>query len=79
MFIYAIKSSVTDWHYFEEKDSIINVHLSLPAHLGSQIVTLKKLQEVPVDLNSDQVKNYVTDGKFVFNGRELKTCKFSLN
>lgn len=77
MYIYAIKSSATNWHYFEEEDSMIKVHRSLPAGLKSQIVQLKKLQELSVDLHSDQVVNYVTDGKFVFKGKELKTCKFS--
>lgn len=77
--IYAIKSSLTNWHYFEEEDSKISVHVSLPANLGSQIIWLKKPQEVSVDLDSDQIVNYVTDGKFVFKGKELKTCKFALS
>lgn len=75
-FVYAIRSNLTDWHYFEEEDSI-NVHISLPADLWNQIVLLEKLQEVLVDLDSDQIVNYVTDEKFVFKGKELKTCKFS--
>lgn len=76
MLIYAIKSSVTNWHYFEEEDSVISVHISLPAELRSQIVMLTKLEKVAVDLDADQVVNYVADGKFVFKGKELKSCEF---
>lgn len=79
IFVYAIKSSATDWHYFEEKDSVIKEHFSLPPDLKSRIFLLDKLLEVRVDLDCDQLENYLTDGKFVFKGKELRTCKFSLS
>lgn len=79
MFIYAIKSMETHWHYFEEEDSIFKAHTSLPADLVNQIAISEKLQEVLIDLDSNQIVNYITDGKFVFKGKELRTCKFSLS
>lgn len=50
MFLYGIKSSLTNWHYFEDKDCLSNSHVSLPTDLWNQIILLKKLQEVAVDL-----------------------------
>lgn len=76
IFVYAIKSNLTSWHYFEEKDSIINVHSSLVAVIRNQIAFVEDIQEVSVDLNSYQIEKYVTDGNFVFKGKKLRTCEF---
>ena len=42
-FIYAVKSKQSDWYYFEEEDSIIDEHRSLPVHLETKINLLKML------------------------------------
>ncbi|KAJ6649031.1 hypothetical protein Bhyg_04263 [Pseudolycoriella hygida] len=71
--VYAIRSSATDWHYFEEQDCLLNIHISLPAELGRQILSLKEIQEILVYLDPDQIVHYVANGKFIFKGKELKT------
>ena len=42
-FIYAVKSKQSDWYYFEEEDSIIDEHRSLPEDLETKISLLKML------------------------------------
>lgn len=74
-FIYAIKSRLSDWYYFDEQDSLFDVHVSLPQTLSDEISRLNKLKEIAWSLNGDQIATYVKDGKFVFKGKELKTCK----
>lgn len=79
-FIYAIKSNDSDWHYFEEADSLIEVHVSLPMNIGSQINKMTKITSIALTLNADQIDKYVNNGKFIFKGKELETCKsFSIN
>lgn len=80
-FVYAIKSDSSDWLYFEEVDSLLDVHVSLPPNFLSKIGRLiNKVRPITLALNADQIAdqiaNYVKNGKFVFNGKELKTCKF---
>lgn len=74
-FIYAIKTENSVWHYFEEPDSVISVHNSLSANLEDKICRLNKVQSIGVNLTVDQQANYVRNEKFVFKGKELKTCK----
>lgn len=78
-FVYAIKSQGNDWHYFEPQDSFIDAHNSLKADLSSRISLSKSLHSIAVKLMPDQLINYVSDGKFMFKGKELKTCKLYLN
>lgn len=73
-FVYAIKLD-KDWHYFEERDSSIDVHNSLMTSLNGRISLINKLQSIAITLSTDQLINYVSDGKFIFKGKELKTCK----
>lgn len=78
-FVYAIRSGSSDWYYFEEGDSTLDVHVSLPPDSANQISRLvNRLKPVTFALNADQIANYVRNGKFVFKGKELKTCKLCL-
>lgn len=74
-FIYAIKNNlISDWHYFEEEDSSLSVHVSLPPNLAEKISPLvNKTKPIALVLNAEQFANYVHDDKFVFKGKELKT------
>ncbi len=74
-FIYAIKN-LGDWHYFEEEDSLFDVHVSLPPNLVNKIgLLVNKVKPISLTLDADQLANYVQDDKFVFKGKELKTGK----
>lgn len=75
-FIYAIKFEKHSWHYFEKIHSTSAVHDSLPAILDSLIGTLKKMRTIEVPLDEIQSRNYYVNEKFVFKGKELKTCKY---
>src|ERR1700744_1616428 len=75
-FIYAIKSDQSDWYYFKEIDSLFPAHVSLPPNLENQISQLNGLKPIAFTLDADQIVNYINNGKFVFKGEELKTCKF---
>lgn len=77
-FIYAIKNDLSDWYYFKEEDSLLDEHVSLPPNLINEISRLKKLTPIAVTLNPDQIVNYVNNGKFIFKGKELTTCKLCL-
>lgn len=77
-FVLAIKNDESDWHYFEEEDSFLDAHGSLPSDLIVKISQLKTAKPIPLSLNAEQLCNYVTDSKFVFKGKELKTCKLCL-
>ncbi|KAJ6639423.1 hypothetical protein Bhyg_12167, partial [Pseudolycoriella hygida] len=57
-YLYAIKNDQSDWCHFAERDSDVDVHVSLPTSLKDQI---------------KQLHNYVNEGKFVFKGKELNT------
>lgn len=72
-FIYGVKDK-GEWHYFEEADSIIEKHGSLPAVLKDRIRDLHKVTTISIALDASQVANYMVDDKFVFNGKELATC-----
>ncbi|KAJ6634109.1 hypothetical protein Bhyg_17618 [Pseudolycoriella hygida] len=73
-YVYAIRSDSSNWHYFEEGDASLDVHVSLPPNFLSQVSRLiNKLKPITLTLNADQIFNYVKNGKFVFKGRELKT------
>lgn len=74
-FVYAIKSKESEWYYFEEKYSIIDAHKPLMTNLEDKISVLNKIQSIVIALSSDQVINYFNDGKFIFKGKELRTCK----
>lgn len=74
-FIYAIKNDLNDWHYFEEQDTLFDVHVSLPRNLLNEISRLQKVKSIPMQLNAAQIADYMNDGKFVFKEKELKTCK----
>lgn len=74
-FVYAIRSDLSDWYYFDEDDSYLHVHVSLPPNLANEICRLDKVKPISVNLNGDQIVDYVNDGIFVFKGKELKTCK----
>lgn len=75
-FIYAIKNDLSDWHYFEEEDSLLDVHVSLPPNLVNEIGQLvNTVKTISLTLNADELANYVQDEKFVFKGKELKTGK----
>lgn len=79
-FVYAIKNDLSDWHYFAEVDSFVDVHDSLPIDLTDKISQLKTntVKPIALTLTSEQLLNYVNDGKFVFKGKELNTCKCRL-
>ncbi len=78
-FVYAIRSDSSDWHYFEEGDSSLDAHVSLrPSFLSQISLLINKVKPITLILNADQILNYVKNGKFVFKGKELKTCKLSL-
>lgn len=72
-YIYAIKSNSTDWHYFEEEDSNMNVHTSLPADLGNQTVMINEIHEVSVGLDFVNISSIY----FFRTAIEAKTAKFS--
>lgn len=72
-FIYGVKDK-GEWHYFEEADSIIDVHGSLPADLQNRIKELRKVSTISVTLDASQAANYIFNDKFVFKGKELATC-----
>lgn len=75
-FIYAVKSSDSDWYYFEEDDSVIDSHTSIRIHLEDQMRHIQPdvRHDIAITLNSDHLKTYVHNGKFIFNGIELKKC-----
>lgn len=73
--IYAIKFTKQPWHYFEEVDSVSAVHDSLPPNVDVLISTLHKVRTIEVLLDEEQTKNYYNNGKLIFKGKELKTCK----
>lgn len=75
-FVYAIKSSDSDWHYFEEVDSVIDSHASIRINLEDEMrhIQPNKRHSIAITLNSDHLMTYVHNGKFIFNGNELKTC-----
>lgn len=74
-YIYAIKHSVYPWHYFEEMDSKFSSHGSSPQALDSLIGALNYMKTIEAQLDEAQSRNYFVDGKFIFNKKELKTCK----
>lgn len=77
-FIYAIKSNESEWHYFDEQDSSIDKHNSLMTSLNFRISLLDKIQTIAITLSPGQLINYVQEAKFVFNGKELRTCRLYL-
>lgn len=74
-FIYAVKFDQYPWHYFDEEDTSSSKHGSLPVELENVIKSLSKVKTVELALSEEQAKNYFENGKFVFNNKELKTCK----
>ncbi len=77
-YVYAIKKDESDWYYFEEKHSLLDSHIFLPSSLKDKISHLKTVTTVTISLNAEQLLHYVNEGKFVFMGRELATCKLGL-
>lgn len=75
-YIYAVKFAKHPWHYFETEDSYSYKHRSLPASMDSLISELNKVRSIDLNLNEEQIQNYFKDDKFVFNNKELKTCKY---
>lgn len=74
-YIYAVKFANHPWHYFEMQDSYSCKHQSLPASMDSLISQLNKVGSITLQLDV-QIQNYYKDDKFVFNNKELKTCKY---
>ncbi|KAJ6647756.1 hypothetical protein Bhyg_02979 [Pseudolycoriella hygida] len=74
-YLYAIKNDQSDWRYFAERDSDVDVHFSLPTSLKDQISRLKTntVKSIALTLTEEQLHNYVNEGKFVFKGKELNT------
>lgn len=77
--ILLIKFDQHQWHYFEEEDSIISQHQSLPRGLEHLIESSKEMRTIELILNEEQVKNYYRNGNFVFKNIKLKTCKYHLD
>lgn len=75
-FIYGIKNVIEPWHYFEEQDSLISAHESLPALLDTVIGTLDKVRTIKVPLFEHQWSDYYRNKKFIFKDKELKTCEY---
>lgn len=74
-FVYAIKDSEHPWHYFDESESLLSKHISLPEGLRHQIGLLNGIKTLQVLLDDTQTSNYFVNGKFLFNGKPLGTCK----
>lgn len=77
-YVYAIKNDQSDWHYFEEKDSLLDSHVFLPPDLSDKIRQFKAVKSIKLSLSAEQLEHYVNEGKFVFNGEVLSTCKSCL-
>ncbi len=72
-YIFGVKFGAHPWHYFEEIDSILSEHGSLPSELDDLVGSLKQNRSIDVELNEDQAQNYFKNEKFVFKNIELKT------
>lgn len=50
-FVLAIKNDESDWHYFEEEDSFLEAHVSLPSDLIVKI-SQPTAKPIPLSLNA---------------------------
>lgn len=75
-FIYGVKVEKGDFYYFDEVDSIIGAHGSLPADLENRIRQLQNntLKPISISLDTNQLANYMNNDRFIFKGKELMTC-----
>lgn len=69
------QSVQSSFYYFDELDSIIDAHTTLPADL--RYVITSKIQTIEITLTDQQTQNNCKNGKFVFKNNELKTCKYT--
>lgn len=57
-FIYGVKLCEGDWYYFEDEDTIIDAHGSLPADLENGITQLSSgVHPIPITLDNNHLTN----------------------